>query len=73
MLRTTPEQVETFHYLINQATNLTSAIADALADYGDLDEVEPHPEMAIRVRTTKALQVRDALVAILDLLTDEPY
>lgn len=73
MLRTTPEQVETLHYLINQATNLTSAIAEALAEHGDLDEEEPDPQMAIRVRTTKALQVRDALVSILDSLNDEPY
>ena len=69
MPRITPEQVETFHQLINQATNAASAISDALAIYGDFEE-DPEPEMAVRVRTTKALQVRDGLVALLDSLTN---
>lgn len=73
MARITPEQVETLHYLINQATNLASELTDALATFGDVAEEEP-PEvtMTVRVRTTKALQVRDALVLLLDSLTDDP-
>lgn len=72
MARTTPEQVETLHYLINQATNAATAIAEALATFGDVDEEDPEPEMTLRVKTTKALQVRDSLIALLNSLNDDP-
>jgi hypothetical protein len=71
MPRTTPEQVETLHQLINEATNAASAIAEVLACYGDFEE-DPEPEMAVRVRSTKALLVRDGLVALLDSLNNDP-
>ena len=72
MARITPEQVETLHYLLNQASNAATAIADALATFGDLDDEDPEPEMALRVKTTKALQVRDSLFSLLASLSDDP-
>ena len=71
MPRITPEQVETFHHLINEATNAASAISEALAFYGDFEE-DPEPEMAVRVRSTKALIVRDSLVPLLNSLHHDP-
>lgn len=72
MPRITPEQVETLHYLLNQASNAATAIADALATFGDLDDEDPESEMTLRVKTTKALQVRDSLIALLNSLNDDP-
>lgn len=71
MPHVTPEQVGTLHHLINEATNAASAISEALAIYGDFEQ-DPEPEMAVRVRTTKALHVRDGLVALLASLNDDP-
>lgn len=71
MPRITQEQVQTLHHVITEATNAASAIAEALAFYGDFEE-DPEPEMEVRVRTTKALIVRDGLVELLDSLNDDP-
>lgn len=71
MPRITPEQVGTLHYLINQAANLASEVTDALATFGDVGEEDPEATMTVLVRTTKALQVRDALASILSSITDD--
>ena len=72
MPRTTPEQVDTLHHLINEACNAATDIAQTLPIFGDVEEDDLDAEIAVRVRTTKALHVRDCLVALLASLTDDP-
>ena len=67
-----PEQVQTLHLLINEAANAATGIAETLPTFGDVDEEDPDAEMMVRVNTTKALRIRDALVSILDSLLDDP-
>jgi len=67
-----PEQVQILHHLINEATNAATGIAETLPTFGDVDEEDPDAEMMVRVNTTKALRIRDALVSILDSLLDDP-
>lgn len=72
MPHVSPEQVQTLHHLINEAANAATGIAEALATLGNVDEQDPQSEMMVRVNTTKALRIRDALVSILDSLIDDP-
>ena len=72
MPRITPEQVQTLHHLLGEAANAATYLAESLHAYSDVDPYDPEVDMAFRVRTTKALQVRDGLVALLDLLNDDP-
>lgn len=73
MPHVSPEQVQTLHQLINEAANAATGIAETLPTFGNVDEEEdPDTEMMVRVNTTKALRIRDALVSILDSLLDDP-
>jgi len=72
MPHVSPEQVQTLHHLINEATNAATGIAETLPTFGDVDEEDPDADMMVRVNTTKALRIRDALVSILDSLLDDP-
>lgn len=73
MPHVSPEQVQTLHHLINEAANAATDIAETLPTFGNVDEEEdPDTEMMVRVNTTKALRIRDALVSILDSLLDDP-
>lgn len=67
-----PEQVQTLHHLINEAANAATDIAATLPLLGDADEEQPDADMRIRVGTTKALQLRDALISILNSINDDP-
>lgn len=67
-----PEQVQTLHLLINEAVNTATGIAEALHAFGEVDERDPEAEMTIRVRSTKALAVRDALTSLLNSFVDDP-
>lgn len=72
MPHVSPEQVQTLHQLINEAANAATGIAETLPTFGNVDEEDPDTEMMVRVNTTKALRIRDALVSILDSLLDDP-
>lgn len=72
MARITPEQVQTLHHLINEACNAATDIAQTLPTFGNVPEDDPEAEMLVRVRSTKALIVRDALVELLESLNDDP-
>lgn len=72
MPHVSPEQVQTLHHLINEAANAATGIAETLPTFGNVDEEDPDAEMMVRVNTTKALRIRDALVSILDSLLDDP-
>ena len=72
MPRITPEQVETLHQLINEACNAATDIAERLPSYGSVDPDDLEADMLVRVRSTRALLIRDALVELLDSLNDDP-
>lgn len=72
MPHVSPDQVQTLHQLINEAANAATGIAETLPTFGNVDEEDPDTEMMVRVNTTKALRIRDALVSILDSLLDDP-
>lgn len=72
MPHVSPEQVQTLHQLINEAANAATGIAETLPTFGNVDEEDPDTEMMVRVNTTKALRIRDALVSILDSLINDP-
>lgn len=72
MPHVSPEQVQTLHHLINEAANAATGIAETLSAFGNVDEEDPDTEMMVRVNTTKALRIRDALVSILDSLINDP-
>lgn len=72
MPHVSPEQVQTLHHLLNEATNAATGIAEALAPLGSVDGQDPESEMMVRVNTTKALRIRDSLVSILDSLLNDP-
>jgi len=63
-----PEQVQTLHHLINEAANAATGIAETLPTFGDVNQDDPDAEILVRVNTTKALRIRDALSSILDSL-----
>lgn len=71
MASATSEQLEALHHLINEASNTATAIAESLSLLGDLDKEAPEQEMLVRVHTTKALRIRDALQLILDFVNDD--
>lgn len=72
MASATPEQIEALHHLLNEGSNTATAIAESLSLLGDIYEEDPEQEMLVRVHTTKALRIRDALQLILDFVTDDP-
>jgi thioredoxin-like negative regulator of GroEL len=62
---------ETLQVLTVEAANLAADLAQALHELSDVEESLDDSEMLVRIRTTKALWVRDKLVSIFTMLADD--